>query len=140
LVGARVHIYDDEVALPHNITSVAARTITALPPAPTGDPPMTILVFFWSSTCGHSRRMDSLIDHFMRVHRGRLKLAKVELSERPDLARRFSVDTAPTLLLLENLMEVERLSGRHTLPSIKAAIEPHLELEPERLPGDLVVA
>ena len=101
---------------------------------------MTILVYFWSRTCGHSRRMDSLVDHFMRVHRGKLKLAKVELSERPDLASRFKVDSAPTLVLLDNLMEIERLEGRQTLPTIKAAVEPHLDLEPETLPETLVVA
>lgn len=101
---------------------------------------MTILVFFWSRTCGHSRRMDSLVDHFMRVHRDKVKLAKVELAERPDLAGRFHVATAPTLVLLENLVEVARLEGRHTLPDIKAVMEPHLDLEPSVLPGDLVVA
>jgi thioredoxin-like negative regulator of GroEL len=101
---------------------------------------MTILVFFWSRTCGHSRRMDSLVDHFMRVHRGKVKLAKVELAERTDLANRFNVTTAPTLVLLENLIEVERLEGRQTLPAIKAAVEPHLDLEPASLPETLVVA
>lgn len=101
---------------------------------------MTILVFFWSRTCGHSRRMDSLVDHFMRAHREQLKLAKVEITDRPDLATRFRVDSAPTLVLLENLVEVARLEGRHTLPAIRAAMEPHLDLEPSALPGDLVVA
>lgn len=91
---------------------------------------MMILVFFSSPTCGHSRRMDSLVDHFMRLHRGHVKLAKVDMAERPDLAGRFKVTEAPTLLLLENLLEVERLMGRQTLPSIKAAMEPHMDLEP----------
>jgi len=84
--------------------------------------------------------MDSLVDHFMRIHRDDVKLAKVEISERPDLAGRFRIQSAPTLVLLENLVEVERLEGRHTLPAIKAALEPHLDLEPSALPGDLVVA
>lgn len=88
---------------------------------------MTILVFFWSRTCGHSRRMDSLVDHFMRLHRGRLKLAKVEFTDRRDLAERFGVNQAPTLLLLQDLVEIERLEGRSTLPAIKAAMEPHIE-------------
>jgi thioredoxin 1 len=101
---------------------------------------MTILVFFWSRTCGHSRRMDSLVDNFMRVHRDTLKLARVDLADRPDLARRFNVESAPTLVLLEDLVEVARLEGRHTLPAIKAAMEPHLELESSAPPGDLVVA
>ena len=101
---------------------------------------MTILVFFFSSTCGHSRRMDSLVDHFMRLHRGELKLAKVELAARPDLAQRFRVSDAPTLIMLDNLLEVARLEGRNTLPAIKAMMEPHLDLEPAVMPREFASA
>jgi thioredoxin-like negative regulator of GroEL len=71
--------------------------------------------------------MDSLVDHFMRLHRGKVKLAKVELTDRPDLARRFRVSSAPTILLLQDLHEQVRLEGRTTLPGIKAALEPYIE-------------
>ena len=86
---------------------------------------MIVLVFFASRTCGHSRRMDSLVDHFMRAHRGELKLAKVDVDERADLAARFGVEGAPALVLLSDMVEVARLEGRQTLPSIRAALEPH---------------
>jgi thioredoxin 2 len=99
---------------------------------------VTILVFFWSSTCGHSRRMDSLVDHFMRAHRGRLKLAKVDIDARPDLAERFRVDAAPTLVLLDDSQEVSRLEGRNTLPAIKNAFEPHLDMQPAESQLELV--
>lgn len=95
---------------------------------------MTILVFFWSQTCGHSRRMDSLVDHFMRQHRGHVKLAKVEISERPDLAQRFGATTAPTLILLSDLIEQARLEGRQTLPGIKQAFEPFIDVAEAPVP------
>lgn len=91
--------------------------------------PLPILVFMWSSSCGLSRRMDSLVDHFMRVHRDRVRLAKVDFDTRPDLARRLKVTETPTLLLLDNLLEVARLEGRQTLPSIRAAFEGLLGVE-----------
>jgi len=69
--------------------------------------------------------MDSLVDHFMRAHRGELKLAKVDVDERADLAARFGVEGAPALVLLSDMVEVARLEGRQTLPSIRAALEPH---------------
>ncbi|MCW2927386.1 MAG: Thioredoxin [Thermoleophilia bacterium] len=98
-----------------------------------------ILVFFQSSTCGHSRRMDSIVDHFMRTHRDLLKVAKVEYSDRQDLAQRFGVTEAPSLLLLDDLREVARLEGRHTLPAMKDAFEPHLGLG-DALPVELAGA
>lgn len=100
----------------------------------------TILVFFQSSTCGHSRRMDSIVDHFMRTHREHLKVAKVDFAERRDLAQRFNADSAPTLILLDDLKEVARLEGRQTLPDMKLAFEPHLGIEPSDVPVELAGA
>lgn len=88
-----------------------------------------ILVFYHSAKCGHSRRMDSIVDHFMRTHRGHLKVAKVDIDDRPDLAKRFSVSSAPSLLMLVDLKEVARIEGRTTLPDMKDAFEPFLELD-----------
>lgn len=99
-----------------------------------------ILVFFHAQTCGHSRRMDSIVDHFLRLHRGELKVAKVEVNERSDLARRFNVTSAPTLLLLDDLREVARLEGRATLPEMKDSFEPHLGIERHELPIELAGA
>jgi thioredoxin 1 len=99
-----------------------------------------ILVFFHSTTCGHSRRMDSIVDHFLRTHRGELKVAKVELNERADLAQRFGVTSAPTLILLDDLVEKARIEGRATLPDMKDSFEPHLALERPELPVELAGA
>lgn len=85
-----------------------------------------ILVFFHASTCGHSRRMDSIVDHYMRTNRGLLKVSKVDIGERPDLAARFRATSAPTLLLLEDLVEVARIEGRATLPDMRAAFDDHV--------------
>ena len=99
-----------------------------------------ILVFFHASTCGHSRRMDSIVDHFLRTHRDELKVAKVDVADRPDLAQRFNVESAPTLLLLDDLREVARLEGRATLPDMKDSFEPHLGIVREELSIELAGA
>lgn len=99
-----------------------------------------ILVFFHASTCGHSRRMDSIVDHFLRTHRDHLKVAKVEVAERPDLAQRFGVTSAPTLVLLDDLKEVARVEGRATLPDMKDSFEPHLGIERRELSIELAGA
>jgi thioredoxin-like negative regulator of GroEL len=85
-----------------------------------------ILVFFHTQTCGHSRRMDSIVDHYMRSNRGLLKVAKVDFADRPDLAERFGVTSAPTLLLLDDLVEMSRIEGRATLPDMKSAFDTHI--------------
>lgn len=99
-----------------------------------------ILVFFHASTCGHSRRMDSIVDHFLRTHRDHLKVAKVDVNDRKDLAERFGIESAPTLVLLDDLKEVARLEGRATLPDMKDSFEPHLGVERDELSVELAGA
>jgi thioredoxin-like negative regulator of GroEL len=84
--------------------------------------------------------MDSIVDHFLRTHREELKVAKVDVADRPDLAQRFNVESAPTLLLLDDLKEVARLEGRATLPDMKDSFEPHLSVERDTLSIELAGA
>lgn len=98
-----------------------------------------IVVFFHSSKCGHSRRMDSIVEHFMRIHRGHVRLAKVEINERKDLADRFGVTSSPTLLLLDDLREVARLEGRATLPDMRVTFDEFIGNE-QLVASDLAAA
>lgn len=84
--------------------------------------------------------MDSIVDHFLRTHRDYLKVAKVDVLDRPDLAERFGVTSHPSLVLLDDLREVARVEGRATLPDMKDAFEPFLGLEPTELPAQLAGA
>ena len=88
------------------------------------------LVFFTSHRSGPARRMESLLAHIARKERGRLRVSKVDIDERPDLAERFRVDQVPALALVLDRRVVSRLEGRATAPRIEAMLEPYLpELE-----------
>jgi thioredoxin-like negative regulator of GroEL len=89
------------------------------------------LVFFTSHRSGPARRMESLLAHIARKERGRLRVSKVDVDDRPDLAERFQVRQVPSLTLIVERRVVSRLEGRATAPRIEAMLEPHLaETEP----------
>ena len=73
--------------------------------------------------------MDSTLAHLARKERNRLRLTRVDIDERPDLASRFGVEDVPTLLLVCDRRVVERLEGRASVPRIEAMLEEHLEDE-----------
>ena len=73
--------------------------------------------------------MDSTLAHLARKERNRLRLTRVDIDERPDLASRFGVEDVPTLLLVCYRRVVERLEGRASVPRIEAMLEEHLEDE-----------
>jgi thioredoxin 2 len=71
--------------------------------------------------------MESLLAHIARKERERLRVTRVDIDNRPDLATRFSVEEVPTLVLVKNKQAVARLAGRASAPRIEQMLEPHLD-------------
>jgi thioredoxin-like negative regulator of GroEL len=92
------------------------------------DRPM--LVFFWSERSGPARRMESLLAHFERKERDRLRVRRVDVDAMPELAERFNVQVVPTLVLVKDKRAVSRLDGRTSAPQIQAMLESHLQHVP----------
>jgi thioredoxin-like negative regulator of GroEL len=85
-----------------------------------------LLVFFTSRRSGPARRMESLLAHIARKERARLRVSKVDVEDRPELAERFRVQQVPSLALVVDSRVVSRLEGRATAPRIESMLEPHL--------------
>ena len=88
-----------------------------------------LLVFFTSHRSGPARRMESLLAHIARKERSRLRVGKIDVDERPELAERFRVEQVPSLALVVGKRVVSRIEGRATAPRIEKMLEPHLEGE-----------
>lgn len=85
-----------------------------------------LLVFFSHERSGPARRMESLLAHVARKERERLRVTRVDIDRRPDLAARFSVTEVPTLVLVKDRRAVARLEGRTSAPRIERMLEPFL--------------
>lgn len=88
-----------------------------------------LLVFFTSRRSGPARRMESLLAHIARKERARLRVSKVDVDERPELATRFRVEQVPSLTLVVGKRVVSRVDGRATAPRIESMLAPYLEDE-----------
>jgi thioredoxin-like negative regulator of GroEL len=77
--------------------------------------------------------MESLLAHIARKERSRLRVGKIDVDDRPQLAARFRVDQVPSLTLIVEKRVVSRIEGRATAPRIEAMLEPYLAeaAEPE---------
>jgi thioredoxin 1 len=87
---------------------------------------LPVLLFFTASTSGPARRMESLLAHLARKERGRLRIARIDVSESPEWADRLKVTDVPTLVLVKERRPVGRLEGRVSAPQIERMIAPHL--------------
>ena len=95
------------------------------------DEAQPLLLFFYSQRSGPARRMESLLAHLARKERERMRVRRVDVEERPELAERFRVEEVPTIVLVKNRKLVARLDGRVSSPRIEAMLAEHLPvLEP----------
>jgi thioredoxin 1 len=84
-----------------------------------------LLVFFTSRRSGPARRMESLLAHIARKQRDTVRVKRVDVDERPDIAERFRVSQVPSIALVRGKRVVARLDGRCTAPAIEALLEEH---------------
>lgn len=71
--------------------------------------------------------MESLLAHFARKERTRMRIMRVDVEQQPELAEKFRVTAVPTLVLVKRKRVVERLDGRVSAPKIEALLARHLQ-------------
>ena len=88
--------------------------------------PVPVLVDLWAPWCPPCRMVAPIVESLARKHARRLKLVKVNVDEAPATAERYGAMSIPTLVLLRNGQEVERVVGALPEPQLEARIAPHL--------------
>jgi thioredoxin len=70
-----------------------------------------VLLDLWAEWCGPCHMLAPTIDQIASELAGRVKVAKLNIDENPNTAARFGVRSIPTLLVLREGKEVDRLVG-----------------------------
>ena len=73
--------------------------------------PIPVLLDMWAEWCGPCHMLAPTIDQLASELSGRVKVAKLNIDENPQTASRFGVRSIPTLLVLRNGREIDRLVG-----------------------------
>jgi len=70
-----------------------------------------MLIDCWAEWCGPCRIIAPVIDELAREYGDRLVVGKLNVNENPDTAMRFGIMSIPTLLIMKNGREVNRIIG-----------------------------
>ena len=77
-----------------------------------------MLVDFWAEWCGPCKMLAPILEEIANEQVGVLRIAKVDVDQAPNLARRFEVMSIPTLIVFNDGTPVKRFvgaKGKHQL-------------------------
>ena len=78
--------------------------------AAVGEAPLA-MVDFWAPWCGPCQMLGPVMEDLAAQYEGKALVAKVDVDEEPELARRFGVMNIPTVVFLKEGREYDRKIG-----------------------------
>jgi thioredoxin 1 len=70
-----------------------------------------VLVDFWAEWCGPCKMVAPILDEIAEEHEGKIRIAKLNVDDNPEIARRFSVMSIPTMIVFRDGQEAARIIG-----------------------------
>ena len=87
--------------------------------------PLTV-IDCWAPWCGPCLMVAPVIEELARTYAGKVVFGKLNVDENPETAARFGIMSIPTLLIMKNGNEVDRIIGSAPKQLIEAKLRNYL--------------
>ncbi len=85
-----------------------------------------IMVDFWAVWCGPCRIIAPTVEELAKEYAGKLKVAKLNTDENPEVASKYKIMGIPTIIFFKNGEKVDQVVGAVPKSQLKSMIDSHL--------------
>ena len=84
------------------------------------------VVDFWATWCGPCRLVEPVVEALAKEYAGKIAFGKLDVDENQSTAMRFNTMSIPTLIILKNGKEVDRIIGAYPREYIESKLRSHM--------------
>ena len=85
-----------------------------------------IVIDCWAAWCAPCRAIAPVVDQLAKQYSGKAVFGKLNVDENPETTQRFSIMAIPTLLVMKNSKEVDRVVGVISKSQLEAKVNSFL--------------
>jgi thioredoxin 1 len=82
-----------------------------------------VIADFWAEWCGPCRMIAPLLKDLANIYKDRIKVAKINVDQEPELASQFNIVSIPTMLFFDKGKVVKQQVGAVSRASIERIIK-----------------
>lgn len=87
---------------------------------------LPMILDFWAAWCGPCRMIAPILDQLAKELGGKIRVGKLNVDENQMTAARFRVQSIPTLIVLKEGKEVDRIVGMQSKEALVRRLKPYL--------------
>ena len=85
-----------------------------------------VVVDCWAAWCAPCRAIAPIVEQLSKEYSGKVVFGKLNVDENPETAQRFGIMAIPTLLVMKDSKEVDRIVGALPKSQLEAKIKTYI--------------